>query len=400
MARITIVARGNAVENDNIVNFQRLDAQLLSGLCEHGHQVVCLSPLISSSNPLNAVFSVYDAHILYSTFSLVPLPAYDSSQMSLARKLTVWTRTAKRIWQPIRSSDVVIVFMPSPIGFLGFAIAKLLHMPLVVYYGGDWTAYLGGTQPSCSISAQAYMRCASWLRGLLERLVYWQSRILLVRNKKVYERLSGRRSGVHLAATFTSFSIKHVFERKDTCQNGRVICLTVGALVPNKGISDTLHAIRIVLNAGYSVQWWHAGGSYPEYRCEIERLIKDLGLFGYVELYGYLKQEELISIYRQSDILIHASHSEGMPRVLAEAMSQGLPVIATRVGGVAQAFKDGYHALLIEPQRPEFIADAIMQLINDTLIRQKLIDQGREWAIEELSRADPLQQILSLLPQC
>ncbi len=397
MARIAVVARGNAVEKDGFVCFQRLDVQLLRGLCKHGHQVVCISPLIQFSNPLYSVFSIYDDKITDNNISFIPLSSYNRSQMSFLHKLIIWGKAAKQMWRPIRTCDELMVFMPSPIGLLGFAIGKILGMPMVVYYGGDWSAYLGGTQPRRSKGAQAYIKISSYIRGLLERFVYLQSPMLLVRNQEVYNSLSSCRSGVHIAAPFTSFSIQDIFQREDTCADGGIICLTVGDMVPNKGVSDILRAIRILLDMGYPIQWWHAGSSWPEYQAEIESLIENLHLSSHVKVHGYQKHDELLSLYRQSDIFILASRSEGMPRVLAEAMTQSLPVIATRVGGVSAALKDEYHALLIEPENPNSIAFAVLRLINDSMLRKILIHHGRVWAIEELSRADPVQQILSVL---
>lgn len=101
-----------------------------------------------------------------------------------------------------------------------------------------------------------------------------------------------------------------------------------------------------------------------------------LGLAAEVEFKGYVgSSEELWNEYREADVLVLPSHSEGLPLVIMEAMSMGLPVIATDVGGVSELVVNGKTGFLLEHGDPSQIADALLQLAL-----------SRDGVYEELSR--------------
>ncbi|MGH9578825.1 MAG: glycosyltransferase, partial [Terriglobales bacterium] len=196
---------------------------------------------------------------------------------------------------------------------------------------------------------------------------------------------------------FTTFSRETEFHREDTCGGSKIVCLTVGALLPHKGIMDVLPAVRQLRAEGYAVELWHAGASYSgAFRDEVERLVEQSGLSDAVRFLGYLGHEDLLNAYRQADILVHAARAEGMPRVLAEAMSQSLPVVVTEAGGIGEALQHGQNALLVRPQDPQSVAAGIRRVVEDRELRRAMISNGRAWARAELAR-DPVQQILSVL---
>jgi glycosyltransferase involved in cell wall biosynthesis len=85
---------------------------------------------------------------------------------------------------------------------------------------------------------------------------------------------------------------------------------------------------------------------------------------------------------RASDILILPSYTEGLPLVLLEAMSQGLAVIASDVGGISEIVRDGETGLLFEAGNAVALADAITKLSADEQLRNILSENAREVAKE------------------
>jgi glycosyltransferase involved in cell wall biosynthesis len=67
-----------------------------------------------------------------------------------------------------------------------------------------------------------------------------------------------------------------------------------------------------------------------------------------------------------------ASHSEGSPNALLEAMTAGLPIVATSVGGIPEIARDGESALLVEPHNPEALAQAIRRVLQSSDLRNSL----------------------------
>ena len=76
--------------------------------------------------------------------------------------------------------------------------------------------------------------------------------------------------------------------------------------------------------------------------------------------------------YRKADIFVTTSVSDGTPVSLLEAMSSGLPCIATSVGGIPEWITNGENGILIPPRSPEAVADAILRLSKDPDFRSRL----------------------------
>jgi glycosyltransferase involved in cell wall biosynthesis len=112
-------------------------------------------------------------------------------------------------------------------------------------------------------------------------------------------------------------------------------------------------------------------------RAEIEARVEELALTEVVDVRGYVPIDgELPSLYSSSDAFLHVSWTEGVPQVLFEAFAAGLPVVATDVGGVAQA-ADGA-ALLIPPGDVVAASQALQLVAKDGSLRRGLITQGLE----------------------
>jgi glycosyltransferase involved in cell wall biosynthesis len=112
-------------------------------------------------------------------------------------------------------------------------------------------------------------------------------------------------------------------------------------------------------------------------RPEIEARVEELALTDAVDVRGYVPIDgELPALYQASDAFLHVSWTEGVPQVLFEAFAAGLPVVATDVGGVAQAV-DGA-ALLVPPGDSRAAASALLRVAEEGNLRRSLILQGLE----------------------
>lgn len=103
---------------------------------------------------------------------------------------------------------------------------------------------------------------------------------------------------------------------------------------------------------------------------EIRRLIAQLGLMDRVILAGY--RADAVRVLAASDVFTLASRWEGLPVALMEACALGLPVVCTRVGGLAESLVDEHDALLVDAVDPVGLADALQRTIEDSALRQRL----------------------------
>lgn len=175
-----------------------------------------------------------------------------------------------------------------------------------------------------------------------------------------------------------------------------VIC--VARLAYSKGIDVLLHAWGRMMST--SSEW-----SVPlkpklllagdgELRSQLEHITAKLNIQHSVEFLG--SRSDIIDLLQQSWGFVLPSRSEGMPNALLEAMACGLPCVATRVSGSEDIIANGLNGILVEPEQPAQMADALRCLIEDTELAQRLGREGRATVVREYQLTHIVQQCLDL----
>jgi colanic acid/amylovoran biosynthesis glycosyltransferase len=137
-------------------------------------------------------------------------------------------------------------------------------------------------------------------------------------------------------------------------------------LIPKKGIDDALHAFA-KFHRKFPAARFAIAGEGP-LRGELEKLTNDLGLGEAVRFCGFLKGPELCNLFQQSHVFLHPSrmtedqNQEGVPNAMLEAMATGLPVLATRHGGIPEAVRHGVSGILVAERDRAALQDAMISL--------------------------------------
>jgi glycosyltransferase involved in cell wall biosynthesis len=159
--------------------------------------------------------------------------------------------------------------------------------------------------------------------------------------------------------------------------------ITVARLNRAKGHEHALGAIRIVMDEGVPIKYVIAGSGPHEQaiRARIERL----GLGDAVTLRGTMDEQSVIDLLHQSDAFVLASVGlgEASPVAVMEAMSVGLPVVCSRIGGTADMITDGTDGFLTEMGDEAGIAARLKELAGSEELRARLGDAARRRAIEQ-----------------
>ena len=147
-----------------------------------------------------------------------------------------------------------------------------------------------------------------------------------------------------------------------------VLAITVANLRAQKNYPGLLAAARSVLDRGIPVRF-AAAGQGPLER-EVREEHAALGLGDRFKLLGY--RGDATRLIAGADLFVLASHHEGLPVSVMEALVLGIPVVAPAVGGLGEAVTDGESGVLVRPDDPGALADAIAAVATDDDLRAKL----------------------------
>jgi len=129
------------------------------------------------------------------------------------------------------------------------------------------------------------------------------------------------------------------------------------------GVPTAIRALKCIKESHPNVKMSIAG-SGPQ-RNELESMIHELGLKQEVTLTGRLGPDDMARLYQSADIMLNPSTVDNMPNSILEALASGVPVVSTHVGGIPDMVRDRETALLIEPENPEAMAQAVLELIEN-----------------------------------
>jgi glycosyltransferase involved in cell wall biosynthesis len=186
--------------------------------------------------------------------------------------------------------------------------------------------------------------------------------------------------------------------------NGSLRVLGVGRLVPKKGFDTLVEASRLLADRGVEVEATLAGED-GEHSAEIRRLIAARGVGRRFELAGPLDQSELHREYLGADVfclpcrILADGDRDGIPNVLVEAMACGLPVVTTPVSGIPELVRAEVNGLLVPPDDPEAVAEALLRLRTDPELAARLGRAGRESVLRRFDGDHLARRLASLFEE-
>jgi glycosyltransferase involved in cell wall biosynthesis len=182
-------------------------------------------------------------------------------------------------------------------------------------------------------------------------------------------------------------------------QAGRLHAVTVARLNPTKGHRHALAAVRLAVDMGCDVRYTIAGDG-PS-RGDIEEEVRRLGLTERATLTGPLGEGEVLRLLHEADafILPSVGLGESGPVAVKEAMSCGLPVICSIIGGTVDMITDGADGLLVGQGDERAIADALIRLTNVPEERARLGREARARALRDFDSRRTARALLEAIQQ-
>jgi len=160
------------------------------------------------------------------------------------------------------------------------------------------------------------------------------------------------------------------------------VVLFVGNLIPRKGLHYLVEAAKQVVKDGVDTKFVVVGDG--PLKSHLISYSREQGVLDRFVFLGYVPEEMLHQLYNCADVFVSPSVQEGQGITLLEAQATAKPVVAFNVTAITEVVKNGETGLLVEPNSNE-LADAILTLISDESLREKMGRSGREFVSESFS---------------
>lgn len=172
-----------------------------------------------------------------------------------------------------------------------------------------------------------------------------------------------------------------------------------GCLLRFKGFSVLIAAFKDVIKSGANAELTIAGDG-PE-RGNLEKLATRLKVEKHIRFTGRVPFEKIYELYSSCDIVVFPSnYPEPLGRVALEAMFFGKPVIASKVGGIPEMVRDNETGLLVNPNQPQELTDAMLALINNQQLSVKMGERGQQIIGIQFNPEKIIKQHLQVYQAC
>jgi colanic acid/amylovoran biosynthesis glycosyltransferase len=308
----------------------------------------------------------------------------------------IWYRQLRDVpWQISPAESVRLVAL------LASHRAALLHiyfghiavhlLPLIVRWENPTVVSFHGADVMVDLEKPAYR--SATMRMLSEvRLVLVRSESLreaLVRLGCAADKIRIQRTGIPLQ--------DFEFRPRTWSADGSWRCVQAGRLIAKKGLRTTLRAF-----AAFSRQYPNArltiAGEGPLLP-ELQQLASELKIAERVTFTGFASQAQLRDLFYESHIFLHPSETaadgnqEGVPNAMLEAMATGLPVFATRHGGIPEAIEDGVSGVLVPERDAEALAQRLLELAAQPGALSAISQRGAQAVAEKFEQRAQVRKL-------
>jgi glycosyltransferase involved in cell wall biosynthesis len=181
---------------------------------------------------------------------------------------------------------------------------------------------------------------------------------------------------IQVINNFPSPVFEDIYDRRTYDTKPTTELLFLGHIGQRKGIYDLVEAVDLLKTRGIGGFRINVGGNGEVEK--LKSLIAQRGLEPYFNVIGWVSGEQKHQLIESSDLLLLPSHNEGLPIAILEALSAGLAVLSTRVGGIPDAISEERFGLLVEPGQPQALAAAITRYLDTEGLIESVARNARE----------------------
>ena len=299
-----------------------------------GYELNLRTPYVSDCPVKSLIgFSVYLCHTLYQLYTML-----------------------------VRNNiDIVNIHYPLSNGVYFALLRELLRFKLVISVHGADLLPKGIPEDRYPKPLQLLMNSADWL------IAPSQSTLDAVLTK--FPRLKPKATAIHNAVDMNEFEPSGPGELQ---QGQYVLCVALHQ--PRKAIDVLIKAFKIFSQTHSEVELWLAGDG--PLRGQLEDLVQQLRLNERVKFLGLQDRTSVRKLLRQCRFVVLPSRAEPFGIAILEALASRKPVVASAVGGIPEIIEDGKNGILVEPENPQALSDAMTTVWNDRELAERLASAG------------------------
>lgn len=289
-----------------------------------------------------------------------------------------------RLLKAGKGTDVMLALDPVSTGLAAACAARILRIPFVVKVVGDWAWEQGTQRYGVSFTLDEFVHAKKLPLAVrffqsIETWVARQANFIIVPSE--YLRAVVNVWGIPPEKIFVIHNAMQVetptAPPEETEQLSRPRIVTVGRLVPWKGIDGVIDSV-VLLREKFPTASLVVVGDGPDRAVLEARARSKLGQN--LVFTGQRTHGETLATMRNADVFVLNSTYEGLSHLLIEALSLGVPIVTTRVGGNPELITDQENGLLIESGNPKALAQACERILEDDTFRAHLKEGAKERA--------------------
>lgn len=309
--------------------------------------------------------SRFNSHI--HRFTSLPFHLYPECRIGFPNMFTINSELQK--FKP----DLIHIATPFNLGLAGLHFAKKLNIPVVGSYHTDFDYYLDFYD--LRFLSNIIWRYMHWFHRPFEKIFVPSKETITVLRKHGFTNL-------HIWSRGVDCQLFHPFYQQNLTRekyriNEKFIFTYVGRLAPEKDVNTLMKIAHSLPESIKPNVHWLIIGDGPS-KSEMVKKAPTNMTFA-----GYLAGEQLAQAYSNSDLFIFPSPTETFGNVVLESLACGTPVIGANSGGVKSIIRHNSNGMLCSPHDHEDFISAIILLIENSHLRNKMGTEGRKYAITQ-----------------
>ena len=236
--------------------------------------------------------------------------------------------------------------------------------------------------------------CGPFRRRVIRHVLEHASTVIVLSNRlQAYISTIAPRATMATIHNFVDISRFETETKRASVKRSSSMLLFLGFITHRKGIYDLIRALPAISRSIPEVRLVAAGTGDIDV---VRRTAIELGIEKHVLLPGYVSGSEKFRLLAEAAIYVLPSYNEGVPISILEAMSVGIPIVTTPVGGIPDVIRDGKEGFLVPPGSIDQLVRRIVELLSSENLRKRMGDAAQQRLRTDYSPEASLSALMAL----